>query len=150
MKEVISLFLAQANKLEQEEHVNDLAIHGCFELLKGIRINVFPELVRFLQHGNGFDLKATQIPEELYLVTAMLIREYGKQAKIQYDDSSFFKNDTEKEKFAHSLANKYATIGKSVAWCMLSSTYLVDMKDREFFTDIYAECYQEEFETSII
>lgn len=141
--EAMNIIFKEARRLIEKEHVNELIATGRYDKLMKIEVVIDKRVVRFLKRENVLLLKGSTVLEDYYFAVAMSIRAYAK--KSYCDDLDFFRNKKEREKFAHNLAKQQGDICKSVAWSMLSSYFLAEMPDEEFFTASNVNCYDEEF-----
>lgn len=133
----------EARRLIEKECLNRWIMAERVDKIGKIVVHTDPEIVRFLKKGKYLLLQDSMISKNYHFAVAMCLREYSKKAYS--DDEFIFRDKEEKEKFAHQLAKQSGDICKSVAWSMLSSYFLAEMPDEEFYTTSNAQCYDEEY-----
>lgn len=140
--EVVSFILSEAARLTNEEHVVDLAKAGRYDELKDIEIHVTRQVYEFF-HDNKFRcnpnkllLDTEDIPEGMFLAVAMIFNIIG-----SYNDLDI--NDTITVSFAEKLALEAGDLGKNIAALMQSAENLHEINSTEFFSDAYADEYEE-------
>lgn len=133
----------EAKRLIEKEQLNRWILAERVDKISKIRVHTELELVSFFKKGKYLLLEDNMVSKSYHFAVAMCLHEYLK--KSYSDDEFFFYNKKEREKFAHQLAKQPGNICKSVAWSMLSSYFLSEMPDKEFYTTSNAHFYDEEY-----
>lgn len=139
----IEIINQEARRLIEKEQLNRWILAERVDKISKIKVHTESELVGFLKKGKYLLLEDDMVSKNYHFAVAMCLHEYLK--KSYSDDEFFFLNKEEREKFAHQLAKQQGSICKSVAWSMLSSYFLSEMPDKEFYSTSNAHCYDEEY-----
>lgn len=132
--DLIAFISKEAERLTNEENVNELANARDYEELMEIKIQVTRQMVGF----SPIRLTVQNIPKGMFLSVAMIINVIG------YDNFNDFDNPT---LFAKNLAEEAGKIGKSIANLMLSTRGLSEIQYHYFFTDRFYSTPKEDKQT---
>lgn len=138
-QQVVEFIFKEAERLNNEEHVVDLAKAGRFEELAAIGCETTREVIEgmsttYLKLTNENIKEGHCTPIVIWLFTLI----------TDENDEMFF-GDEEVTKFAHRLALEAGKWGKSVAFLILEGEDLCDMNSEEFFSDEYAADYDKKY-----
>lgn len=134
--EVKNYILNEAKRLEEEEHVTELAKNGQFEKLKQVEVRTKTTISEFLRKYD-LDLGPSEIPAGL--ITGLVIWKFC--CANDHADDEFFPLDLEDEIYER-LASEAGDMGKSI--CVHVRAYMDGISNLsidEFFNDDEAMNY---------
>lgn len=139
-EQAVKFFQEEIKRLVDEEHVVDLFKANCAEELATVGCMATKALADFLANNGYISLSNEEIPEGGCVAIAL------------WGASSFACNEQlvkDDEKFAHRLAKEGGQYGKNIAAQILDGVELYNIAEEDFFSDKYAEEYDEKhkFET---
>lgn len=128
-QEVVDFILSEVKRLNEEEHVLDLALNKRYKELSRVECKLSNAINIFLQI-NDLLLADEEIPDGGYLALAIWIN------TIWFADVI-----ANEEKFAHKLAAEAGDFGKSIAWKVLDGKSVHSIEWEEFYDDSDADKY---------
>lgn len=134
-EEAVKYFQNEITRLRDEEHVNDLFKTNCAEELAAVECRITKAISEYL------DNKDLQLTDEE-------IPEGGCAALALWGTSLFARNEElieDVESFARRLAEEAGVYGKNIAAQMLDEEELINISLEDFFSDRYAQEYDEEY-----
>lgn len=135
-QQVVEFIFKEVERLNNEEHVVDLAKAGRFEELAAIDCRITQWINNWLY--NALEITDDEIPEgncaALVVWFASCTSNYNEQLL------------KDPKKFAYRLAAEAGDWGKSIAYIILEEeTELCEIDTEEFFSDEYAADYDKEY-----
>lgn len=134
-EKVVEFFQKEMQRLVDEEHVVDLFKASCAEKLATVECRINKAVSDYLD-GDDIMLSDKEIPEGGCVALAL----WGTSSS--YTNDELFENEVS---FAHRLAKEGGQYGKNIAAQILDRVALCNIDLEDFFSDEYAEYYDEKY-----
>lgn len=135
-EEAVKYFQKEITRLRDEEHVNDLFKACCAEELAAVECRTTKAFSDYLDDNGYISLSDEEIADDECTAIAL------------WGASSFAHNEqlvADVEKFAHRVAKNGGQYGKNIAAQVLDGEEIYGITSEDFFSDRYAQEYDEKY-----
>ncbi len=137
-KEVVSFIQNEAKRLREEQHIDDLIKAKSWDKLSKVAFQTTKGVSDYISE-ESLSLQDDEIPEGDCSAIAMWFASYA----IDYNSNLV----EDVESFAHRWAEEAGDFGKNGAVQILDGNEFYEICSEDFYTDKYAEEYDEQYST---